>query len=96
MAAFSSPDIISPVLVNRQRTTNCHLIDPRTMIRLIEGQRLEKRLSNHDQKLEIQLKGWKLDQAKSAKLLGLKLDKQLSSMFTLTVSVRSYQSVVAY
>ena len=48
------------------------------MIRLIEGQRLEKRLSNHDQKLEIQLKGWKLDQAKSAKLLGLKLDKQLS------------------
>lgn len=66
------------------------------MIRLIDGQRLEKRLSNHDQKLEIQLKGWKLDQAKSAKLLGLKLDKQLSSMFTLTVSVRSYQSVVAY
>lgn len=59
------------------------------MIRHIDGQQLEKRLlSNHDQKLEIQLKGWKLDQAKSAKLLGLKLDKQLSSMFTLTVSVK--------
>ena len=26
----------------------------------------------------MQLKGWKLDQAKSAKLLGLKLDGQLS------------------
>ena len=58
------------------------------MIIHIDGQQLEKRLSNHDQKLEIQLKGWKLDQAKSAKLLGLKLDKQLSSMFTLTVSVK--------
>ena len=44
----------------------------------IDGQRLGKRFNKEDRKLEIQLKGCKLEQATNVKLLSLDIDEQLS------------------
>lgn len=59
---------------NNKLPLNCS----KMKIMLIDGQRLQKRLSNEGQKLEMALEGSKLEQVENIKLLGLELDERLS------------------